>query len=240
MQIEGAVMAGISVRSAVEPDDLTRPGGDVAQLDLRFRALLGAAAWARLPVAIRARFAHRRGESAVVGYTGMVIECRGNAAGWLLCQACRLIGAPLPLCREAGMPAAVVVTEDPITGGQHWTRLYGRPRGFPQVIRSSKRFAGRTGLEEYLGAGFGIALRVRSDTRALHFDSDHYFLAIGPLRLRLPGWVAPGDLTISHVAWDDGSFDFILLLRHRWLGELLAQRCRFHDQAGIASEGRGA
>jgi hypothetical protein len=234
-------MADITiVRSNVEQHEPTSPAGELARLDLRFRALLGASAWARLPAAIRARFAHRLGENAVVGYTGTIIECRVNRVGWLLTQACRLIGAPLPLCREAGMPAAVVVTDDPLTGGQHWTRLYGRPRGFPQVITSTKRFAGKTGLEEYLGAGFGIALRVRGDVDALHFDSDHYFLAIGPMRLRLPRWLAPGDLTVSHVAQDDGGFDFVLTLRHPSLGELVAQRCHFHDQADIADEGRAA
>eukprot|EP01035_Chromulina_nebulosa_P012944 gene12944-17241_t len=113
------------------------------------------------------------------------------------------------------MPAAVVVAEDGASGGQHWTRLYGRPRGFPQVIRSTKRFAGLTGLEEYLGAGFGIALRVRADATALHFDSDHYFLALGTRRLRLPRWIAPGALTISHIDRGGGAFDFVLVLRNR-------------------------
>ncbi|MDB5712384.1 MAG: hypothetical protein JWL96_4454 [Sphingomonas bacterium] len=233
-------MADISiVRSIVEQRDGIGPAGELARLDLRFRALLGTTAWARLPAAVRARFAHRLGENAVVSYTGTIVACRVNAAGWLLSQVCRLIGAPLPLYRVPGMPAAVVVTDDGATG-QHWTRLYGRPRGFPQVICSTKRFAGKTGLEEYLGAGFGIALRVRGDDVALHFDSDHYFLALGPVRLRLPRWLAPGDLTVSHVAQDDGGFDFVLTLRHPWLGELMAQRCHFHDQADIASEGRAA
>jgi hypothetical protein len=226
------------VRCALPQEDAASPAGDVARLDLRFRALLGTAAWARLPAAVRARFAHRPGEKAVISYAGMVVECRMNAAGWLLGQACRLIGAPLPLCRTPGMPAAVVVTDDGATGGQHWTRLYGRPRGFPQVICSTKRFAGATGLEEYLGAGFGIALRVRGDDIALHFDSDHYFLALGRIRLRLQRWLAPGDLTISHVAQDDGGFDFVLALRHPWLGELIAQRCHFHDQTDLAGEER--
>ena len=229
-------MAEISiVRSSVEQQGQTGQTGEVARLDLRFRALLGATAWARLPTAVRARFAHRLGKNAVVGYTGTIIECRVSRTGWLLTQACRLIGAPLPLCREAGMPAAVVVTDDPVTGGQHWTRLYGRPRGLPQVITSTKRFAGATGLEEYLGTGFGIALNVRGDDRALHFDSAYYFLELGAMRLRLPRWLAPGDLTVSHIAQDDGGFDFVLTLRHRWLGELIAQRCHFHDQEGRAA-----
>jgi hypothetical protein len=213
-------------------------GGQVARLDGRFRALLGAAAWAELPAAVRARFAHRAGDDAVTSYTGAVVACRMNRAGWLLAQVCRLIGAPLPLGRDLGMPAAVVVTEDVASGGQHWTRLYGRPRGFPQVIRSTKRFAGVTGLEEYLGAGFGIALRVRADATALHFDSDHYFLALGAHRLHLPRWVAPGALTISHIDRGGGAFDFVLVLRHRWLGELIEQHCRFHNCPAGPAAGR--
>ncbi len=55
------------------------------------------------------------------------------------------------------MPAVVSVTEEAAKGGQFWTCPYGRARGFHQVIHSSKRFAGATGLEEYLGRGFGIA-----------------------------------------------------------------------------------
>ena len=73
----------------------------------------------------------------------------------------------------------VTVSEDAEAGGQFWTRIYGRRRGFPQVIHSSKRFAGPTGLEEYIGRGFGIALRVEVEDEALHFLSDHYFVKLG-------------------------------------------------------------
>ncbi len=203
--------------------------GDLALLDHRFRTLLGAEGWALLPAAVRARFARRLGDEAVT-YTGTIAECRMSCAGWLLAQACRLIGAPLPLDRDVGAPAAVAVIVDAATGGQHWTRVYGRARGFPQVIRSTKRFAGKTGLEEYLGFGVGIALTVRADAQALHFDGDHYFLALGRARLRLPRWLAPGALTISHIDRGGGEFDFVLLLRHPVLGALIEQRCRFRDQ----------
>ncbi len=91
----------------------------------------------------------------------------------------------------------VTVTEHGPSGGQVWTRLYARPHGFPQAIHSAKRFAGPTGLEEYLGHGFGIALRVRAIAGGIRFTSDHYFLSIAGLRIRLPRWASPGRLTID-------------------------------------------
>ena len=202
--------------------------------DLRFRALLGEAAWGSLPDAVRARFGKRIESCRIAVYAGEVVECRINAAGRLLAALARLIGGPLPLSRDIFVPATVCVSEDPGAGGQFWTRIYGRRRGFPQVIHSSKRFCGPTGLEEYLGAGFGIALRAEADETALHFVSDHYFLRIAGLRLRLPRWLEPGDLRVSHVDCDRGAFAFVLALRHPWFGELVRQTAMFSDPPGAA------
>src|SRR6185369_5737320 len=116
---------------------------------------------------VRQRFSKRLAAGLSVTYAGEIVESRRSWFGGLLAQVCRLIGAPLPLHDELGVPAVVTVTEDGDTGGQFWLRMYGQRHGFPQVIHSSKRFAGPTGLEEYLGAGFGIALTVSADTAAL-------------------------------------------------------------------------
>jgi hypothetical protein len=198
--------------------------------DLRFRTLLGAADWGRLPQVVRDRFSRRLSPGVAVTYVGEIVESRRTWPGLVLAQLCRAIGAPLPLGDDLGVAAVVTVTEDGRTGGQFWTRMYGRAGGFPQVIHSSKRFAGPTGLEEYLGCGFGIALGVSADARALHFHSRHYFLALGPMRLRLPSWLAPGALTISHVDRGDGRFDFVLDLRHPLLGEILRQVGVFRER----------
>ena len=214
------------------PFPAARPGApdNGAEIgDLRFRALVGEEAWARLPEATRARFGKRISGSAAVVYAGEVVECRFSALGWLLAQLGRLIGGPLPLSRDADMPACVTVTEDPTFEGQFWTRIYGRRRGFPQVISSSKRFAGPTGLEEQIGGGLGIALRVEVDNGALHFLSDHYFLKLGRLRLRLPRWLAPGRMRVSHIDCKHGLFAFVLRLDHPLLGTLVHQTAMFRD-----------
>jgi hypothetical protein len=131
---------------------------------------------------------------------------------------------------DVAVPAVVTIIEDGATGGQFWTRMYGRTRGFPQVIHSSKRFARPTGLEEYLGCGFGIALTVSADLQALHFHSDHYFVALGPVRLRLPRWLEPGALTISRIERADGWFAFVLALRHPLFGEVIRQVGLFRER----------
>lgn len=194
-----------------------------------FRSLLGAERWGALPTAVRARFRRRIAAGACVTYVGEVTECRMSRLGWLLANLARLVGAPLPLHRDTGVPACVTVTEDIAGGGQFWTRQYGRRDGFPQVIFSAKRFTGPTGIEEYLGLGVGIALRLAAEDGVLWFLSDHYFLRLGRFRLRFPRWLAPGYLAIGHVDCGGGRFAFTLDLVHPIAGELIHQLAVFAD-----------
>ena len=197
--------------------------------DPRFRALLGAADWANLPAPVRRRFSKRLAGGASVVYRGVVTGTRMNRLGYALAQLARLIGGPLPTSRDSGLPAVVTVTGDMETQGQHWTRLYVRQSGFPQVIHSSKRFAGPTGLEEYVGAGIGMALRIEVLPGALVFRSAGYFVQLFGKRLRLPAWLTPGALTVMHRELGEGRFLFTLSVVHPRFGELIAQSALFED-----------
>lgn len=194
-----------------------------------FERLLGREAWLALPGAVRDRFLRRIETGDCVSYVGRVVACRMSLAGRVLAQLARLVGAPLPLGTDIGVAASVNVTSDDGRINQYWTRQYGRRRGFPQVIHSAKRFAGPTGLEEYLGYGIGIALRLRVVNGALLFESDHYFVRMPGIRIRLPLWVEPGRLTVGHHDLDGGRFVFSLQLLHPLLGELISQAAVFAD-----------
>ena len=122
--------------------------------DLRFRALLDDEDWNALPEAVRRRFSKRLSGGATAVYVGTITAARMSLPGRLLAEALRVVGAPLPLRRDVGVPSVVTVTEDVATGGQFWTRLYANRTSFPQVIHSAKRFSGPTGLEEYIGFGY--------------------------------------------------------------------------------------
>jgi hypothetical protein len=151
-------------------------------------------------------------------------------AGRILAFLTRAIGAPLPLTNGTTGPALVAVVEDECLGGQSWTRMYVRPGRFPQTIHSAKRFRGETGLEEYVGYGIGMVLRVTVEEGALVFRSDHYFFGIGRRwRWRLPKVAEPGRMEIIHREEGDGTFSFRLALTHSLLGRLLHQLAYFHD-----------
>lgn len=205
------------------------PTSEIVLGDLRFRALLSAESWASLPPAVRKRFSKRLAGTGSVVYKGEIVHTHMNRAGMMLAQLSRLIGGPLPLSRDEHVPAIVTVTEDPETHGQFWSRHYNRHSGFPQVIHSSKRFQGTTGLEEYVGGGLGMALRIEVDAGALLFKSAFYFLALGKRRLRLPRWLSPGDLTVTHRAVDAENFEFILHVEHPVFGILVHQLAIFRD-----------
>lgn len=206
------------------------PAPAVDEKDSPFVRLLGPEAWLGLPLSVRQRFLRHVTAGACVTYVGEIAECRIGTAGRILANLARLVGAPLPLHTDTGVPTCVSVTEDMAGGGQYWTRQYGRRDGFPQVIHSAKRFAGPTGIEEYLGLGLGIALRLSTEDGALLFRGDHLFLALGRrLRLRLPRWLNVGALTVAHVDRGGGRFAFTLDLVHPWFGELIHQVAIFAD-----------
>jgi Domain of unknown function (DUF4166) len=214
-------------RSSTRADSLQCP--DAALCDLRFRTLLSDDDWKRLPPATRQRFSKRLADGSTAIYVGEVIEISFSRIGWWLAQIARLIGGPLPISTDTHVPSIVTVTEDTATSGQIWTRIYARRNGFPQVIHSSKRFAGPTGLEEYLGFGVGMALRIVVDGEALLFRSAGYFVQAGHLKCWLPAFLTPGALTVTHTDLGGGEFQFALEIVHPRFGMLVHQSAVFKE-----------
>jgi hypothetical protein len=212
-------------------DGVPGRAGEEPLSDMRFRALLSEADWAALPMAVRRRFSKRLANGGTAIYVGEVREAWTSRAGWLLVQMLRAIGGPLPISRDAHVPCVVTVTEDLASGGQVWTRLYVRRFGFPQVIHSSKRFAGPTGLEEHVGGGVGMTLAMRVEDGALVFRSHRYFLHFRRWRWTLPRWATPGTLTVRHIEADGGRFVFAMEIVHPRLGMLVRQSAMFRDAA---------
>lgn len=227
-------MSAAEQRRIVPPGIATPVGASVPALtpaigDIRFRTLVGEAAWAQLPEAVRRRFSKRLAPDETIVYRGAVVSTELSRAGRVLSFIARAIGGPLPLTDGATGPALVVVSEDERLGGQCWLRIYNRPGRFPQAIHSAKRFRGPTGLEEYVGFGIGMALRVTVEDGALIFRSAGYFLALGERRVPLPRFLHPGQMTVEHRDLGNGRFAFLLDLTHPLSGKLVSQLAHFAD-----------
>src|SRR4051794_25092878 len=170
-----------------KPEQLPNPASnrsadsfpDYALGDLRFRALLSDDDWQRLPVCTRRRFSKRLADGQTTVYVGTMVKAWFSRLGSLLAHAALLIGGPLPVGRDIEMPFIVTVTEEMATGGQIWTRICTRRQRFPQVIHSSKRFSGPTGLEEYIGLGISVGLIILVADHSLRFRSAGYFFKVG-------------------------------------------------------------
>lgn len=218
------------MRAAVLKRALPRSETLTGQSDDRFRRLLSDQDWSALPEATRRRFARKvRGGESIL-YRGATTHLKISPVGRLLAEAARLVGAPLPLDARSEMrPAVVAVTEHPHGDGQIWTRVYARGAGFPQMVNSTKKFSGPTGLEEHVGGGVSMSLRLTVEDGALYFTSVDYFLAIGPFRVRIPRFLAPGAMTIGHHDLATDGFEFTLTLVHPVFGRLIEQTTIFHD-----------
>lgn len=194
-----------------------------------FRSLLGETAWRQLPLAVQRRFGRMLAPGESAAFLGEVAATRLTLFGWITAQLARLVGAPLPLKATARTAAAVLVTEDSATDAQLWTRVYHESGRLPQVIRSIKRFAGPTGLEECVGAGIGMALTVHVERRALVFRSAGYFWRAFGHRFRIPDWLTPGQIKVVHREERAGRFSFTLTVTHPLLGVTVHQVAFFRD-----------
>lgn len=204
--------------------------------DDRYRRLLNLDDWSRLPADVRQRFSKRPQPGAAVVYRGRIEATVLSPLGWTLAQLARLVGAPLPLEAAQSGIAAVVITPDRVRGGEIWTRIYERSGRFSQVIASAKRFQGPTGLEEHLGFGLVMRLRLSVDakTGALVFGSDGFDLNLGGVRLAIPRWLTPLHCEVRHCDLGGGTFAFELEVT---LGgrTIISQRVLFKDESDDAS-----
>jgi hypothetical protein len=223
---------------AQPPDARPKPARERANpaRDGRYEALMGAQQWRTLPADIRRRFSKRPHPDEATVYRGEVVETTMTAAGWLMAQIARPFGGALPTTPNATGPAVVAVTDAPAINGMIWSRQYPRSATggrFPQVIHSAKRFAGPTGLEEYLplapGVGLLMRLTLHAEPGTLIFRSSGYALDLAGRAIALPRWLWPGHCNIRHRTETGDRFSFTLDLSHPLFGHLIRQVAFFED-----------
>jgi hypothetical protein len=192
--------------------------------------LVGAAAWARLPAAVRRRFGADHRAATYVGR--MDLHC--SPVGRLFALLSRLFGSPLSGATATAVPTAVRVFDDG-RGGMVWERsFHAAGEGPPHVVRSTKRPGRDGGLVERTDGGLGMALAVFEHDGALVFESRRFTLKLGRLRLPVPALLTPGTCRVTHTDLGDGLFRFDLEMVHPLWGRTFLQSGVFADPVDAA------
>ena len=183
------------------------------------RRMVGAAAWLRLPSALRRRFeGHEPAHYA--GTMSFSRSTSGAAFAWLA----KPFGAPLPTGRIAAAPVSVDVSTE--ARGVVWDRLFGAQR-----VRSLKIAAPRNRLIEQTDGGLGMVLDVSVQDGALVFTSRAFFISLGRWRVPIPNLFTPGKCRVEHRDLGDGCFRFFLTMTHPLFGTTFVQDGLFSDGA---------
>jgi hypothetical protein len=186
------------------------------------RHVLGAAAWQRLPEAVRARFDETAPD---VTYAGAFEAVNASALGRFFAWLGALVGTPV--VPRTGENVAARVDVRATSDGVEWRREYEWEGGPTSVVTSTKLV--RDGqLIERLPARLNMPLEVREENGVLVFESRGYYFDLGfGLRLPLPAFFSPGMTRVEHVDLGHGWFRFTLIVVHPWFGDMFFQTGRF-------------
>ena len=184
------------------------------------RGVLGAAAWRRLPEAVRERFAEN---AADVTYAGAFEIVRASLLGRLFAWLGELVGRPVATRVGNDVEARVHVRHH--GQGVDWIREYRWPGG-TDLVRSTKVVDADARLIEKLPARLCMPLLTYEEQGVLHFVSQGYYFDLG-VKLRLPEFFTPGVTHVEHIDLGHGWFRFTMAVTHPVFGEMFFQTGRF-------------
>ncbi len=184
------------------------------------RHLLGAAAWLRLPAAVRARFVENAPDAT---YAGAFEVVQASVLGRVFAWLGTLVGTPVVPRTGHNVSARVEVRAT--REGVEWRREYHWGESL-DIVTSTKIIRDNT-LVERLPARLNMPLEVREENGVLVFESRGYYFDLFGLHLPLPAFASPGRTRVEHVDLGHGWFRFTLIVMHPLFGEMFFQTGRF-------------
>ncbi len=195
-------------------------------------ALLGPRSWSRLPLAVRNRFAIPVRAGEVITYRGTMHKVTASRFGKVMAWISRFAGAPVAHKTGLDIPCEVNLFHDVKRGGTVWERVYHFGAKTICARTTKKAASDGTSLECFgsaFGFGTGMTLAIFEADTALHFVSRAFFIQFLNWRIPLPKFLNPGQLVVTHRDLGDGAFQFLMIVTHPKLGEIMFQDGTFHD-----------
>ena len=196
-----------------------------APRELNLAALVGATAWARLPVAVQRRFAADHADTCYVGH----MDLRCSAIGHVYVALVRCLGGPLTHLQAQAVPTTVRVASNG-KGGVVWERrFHATGYAHDRTVRSTKKLDAQGRLLERTDGGLSMSLDVVVENGTLVFRSRRFWWLLGSLRLPVPAWLTPGRCCVTHTDLGAGLFRFTLSMEHPLWGQTFHQTGVFAD-----------
>jgi Domain of unknown function (DUF4166) len=203
-----------------------------------FQQALGPA-WDRLGEVIRRHYAMRPFSDDHVCVRGTMDEVWHAPWAALLMPFGRLFGALVPH-QGKEVPIEVHYRCRPDAATLHWDRVFRFPGRAAFHFRSHMEHDAARGSEviEYVRFGIGMRLAVSAEEGALVFRDLGYVWRVAGLRVPLPLGLLLGTAYVEERPdpADADRFTMKMLLRHRWLGDVLRYSGRFSLGARTGSQ----
>ncbi len=188
------------------------------------------ASWGALHPNIQRRFDHNPTATEQLYYQGTLDNLWCSTAGrWLARFTSPLLGGVLiPACQQH-VPVDIVVFSKPDDKRIYKRRWYHLAKSSPIIFTSHMALGEDNVLLEYVGAGFGMGLKLSVVEGDLHFHSCGYFWEIFGVKIPLPNILTPGATWLIHHNVSAQEFAIKIVITHRWFGRTFLQEGRFHS-----------
>lgn len=187
-------------------------------------------AWSELHPAIQRRFVKDPSESEHIFYRGKMETIERSRAGKWFAFLTTYIGNPLTPHDGKDVLMDVVLHRQHGSSGIFWRRTYYYPSRKPYTVTSAKCETAAGEMQECVGGGFGMALKVYVQDGNLHFRSTRYFWRLGNMRFTLPHLLTPGETHVVHEEVGNGWFRFTISMDHPRLGRTFYQTGLFKEE----------
>ena len=203
-----------------------------ANTALDLPALVGAAGWSRLPLAVQHRFSVTHDDVTYAGH----MDLRCSPIGHIYVALARMLGGPLTHLNTNSVPTTVRVCDNGHGGVVGERSFHAERRDQARVVRSTTEIGADGTLLERTDGGLSMSLDVFEENGALVFRSRRFWLVLsmgqlGHVRLPVPTLLTPGTCRVEHANLGDGLFRFTLSMKHPLWGETFFQTGVFADPA---------
>lgn len=198
-----------------------------------FKSQIGAD-WEKVDKRIQIRFDADPNPGKPIYYKGTMKLLKRSWFGWILAKMTFFTDGAFCAWNGIDIPAEIEVYKEEGCDDICKVRRYYFPnKKKPYIFISRMHLNAKGDLLEFVGAGFGMIVKVKEKDGALFFTNGSYFLQIGSIRLTIPALLSPGKVILTHTNIGANQFRIEIDITHPIFGQVFYQDGIFEDSIKI-------